>query len=85
MIARALVRESPVLLLDEPATSLDEVGDRSLMELLERLRGRSTVLMVSHRPSHVRLANRAVLLDRGAIAFLGEPDAALQMMGQIQA
>ena len=85
VIARALVREAPVLLFDEPATSLDEVGDRSLMELLERLRGHSTVLMVSHRPSHVRLANRVVLLDRGAMAFLGEPDMALQMMGQMQA
>jgi ATP-binding cassette subfamily C protein/ATP-binding cassette subfamily C protein LapB len=79
LLARALVRRSPILLLDEPATALDEAGDRALMALLQRLRGRTTTLMVSHRPSHIRLADSVVVLDRGNVAFIGPPAEALAL------
>jgi ATP-binding cassette subfamily C protein/ATP-binding cassette subfamily C protein LapB len=80
VIARAMVREAPILLLDEPATSLDQTGDHVLMDLLRRLRGRTTILMVSHRPSHIRLADRVIVLDQGAITFVGPPLEALAAM-----
>ncbi len=80
IIARALLRRAPIMLLDEPATNLDEGGDRVLMDLLERLRGRCTILMVSHRPSHIRLADKAVVLEQGIVQFAGAPDEAIEFI-----
>lgn len=80
VVARALVRGSPILLLDEPATALDEQGDRMLVDLLERLKGTCTIIMVSHRPSHIRLADKVVVLDKAAVVHIGTPDEALQIM-----
>ena len=82
-MARALVRDAPILLLDEPATSLDEVGDSALISLLKRLRGQRTVFMISHRPSHIRLSDRVIVLDRGAVAFMGGADEALDALRRI--
>ncbi len=80
IIARALLRRAPIMLLDEPATNLDEGGDQILMDLLERLKGRCTILMVSHRPSHIRLADQAVVLEQGIVQFVGAPDEAIEFI-----
>ena len=80
IIARALLRRAPIMLLDEPATNLDEGGDQVLMDLLERLKGRSTILMVSHRPSHIRLADKALVLEQGMVQFVGAPDDAISFI-----
>lgn len=79
-VARALVREAPVLLLDEPAVDLDPPADEALIERLRALRGRSTVIMVTQRPSHARLADRALVLERGRLRFLGLPEQALSVL-----
>jgi len=73
-LARAFLADSRIVLLDEPATALDSEGDRRLMGQLEALRGQATVIMISHRPSHIRLADRAVLLAGGVIQRSGTPD-----------
>ncbi|MEM1399707.1 MAG: ATP-binding cassette domain-containing protein, partial [Pseudomonadota bacterium] len=80
VVARSLVRASPILLLDEPATALDDQGDRMLVDLLSRLKGTCTIIMVSHRPSHIRLADKAVVMDKASVVHVGTPDEALQMM-----
>ncbi len=79
-LARTLVREAPVVLLDEPVTDLDPVADDALAERLTALAGRTTVVMVTQRPSHARLASRAVVLDRGRLRFVGAPDEALAVL-----
>ncbi|MFZ5609439.1 MAG: peptidase domain-containing ABC transporter [Pseudomonadota bacterium] len=73
-IARALLRQSPILLLDEAARSLDEEGDRAFIALLKALKGKTTVIMVSHRPSHVRLCDQVLVLDNALMRGLGAPD-----------
>ncbi len=78
-IARALVRDASILLLDEPAQALDFAGDASLVELLKSLKGKRTIVMVSHRPSHIRLSDSTVLLNRGVVEFAGAPDQALSL------
>jgi ATP-binding cassette subfamily C protein/ATP-binding cassette subfamily C protein LapB len=72
-LARAYVRESPVLILDEPVQALDEMDDRALMNLLGKLRGSTTILLVTHRPSHMRLADRLIVLDAGRVLYSGPP------------
>ncbi len=74
MLARAYVKDVPIYLLDEPGKSLDEDGDAALMRKLQQLRGRATVLMTTQRPSHMRLADKVVLLEAGRVMAEGPPD-----------
>ncbi len=84
IISRALVRDAKILLLDEPATSLDHEGDKQLMELLGNLKGKITIVMVSHRPSHIKLADKVIVLHRGFIEYTGPGDQALAFASVLQ-
>lgn len=72
-LARAYLKDAPIYLLDEPAQHLDTAGDEMLMRKLESLRGKRTVLLTTHRPSHMRLADRLIYLGRGQILADGPP------------
>ncbi|MGI9380171.1 MAG: ATP-binding cassette domain-containing protein, partial [Methyloligellaceae bacterium] len=74
ILARAFIKEAPIYLLDEPGSNLDRSGDEALMEKLTSLKGKSTVIMITHRPSHMRLADRVVVMNQGMIAADGPPD-----------
>jgi subfamily B ATP-binding cassette protein MsbA len=70
-IARALLKDPAVLILDEATSSLDAESEGLIEEALERLlKGRST-LIIAHRLSTVRRANRLVVLDRGRVVEEG--------------
>ena len=58
-------------MLDEPGTGMDESGEEALVRCVEWLRRRSTVLMVSHRPAHMRLADNVILMQRGIMIDMG--------------
>ena len=73
-VARAFVRNAPIILLDEPANHLDREGDEGLMRLIARCRGKSTVIMSTARPSHMRMADRVIVLHEGAVIAQGKPD-----------
>lgn len=79
-LARAFLRDSPILLLDEPGSSLDMASDQNLMQQLKRIKGRKTVVMVSHRPSHIRLADKVMFVHNGTVAHVGSADVCLGMM-----
>ncbi len=66
-IARALVKDAPVLVLDEPTASLDVETEASLMEAIERLMAGRTVILIAHRLSTARRADRIIVLDDGRI------------------
>lgn len=76
-IARALLRKSPIILLDEAARSLDHEADQAFIKLLQKLKGKATVIMVSHRPSHIRLCDQALVLDAGVVRGVGNADEVL--------
>jgi len=70
-IARALLKDAPILILDEPTSSLDAQTEGLLMEALQRLmKGRST-LIIAHRLSTIRGADRIVVLKEGRIREVG--------------
>jgi ABC-type multidrug transport system fused ATPase/permease subunit len=62
-MARALATELPVLLLDEPTSSLDPAAEVHLLQAIARLRGRRTVLLVTHRPAPLAIADVVVRLE----------------------
>jgi len=65
-IARAVATELPVLLLDEPTAGLDPQAETRVLEALEALRGQRTIVIVTHRPAPLRIADQVV--DLGACA-----------------
>ncbi|HEY8380559.1 MAG TPA: ATP-binding cassette domain-containing protein [Microvirga sp.] len=67
VIARALVRQAPILLLDEPGRFLNRASDERLTDTLRALRGKTTVILVSHRPSHLAFADRVFHLSGGRL------------------
>jgi ATP-binding cassette subfamily B protein/subfamily B ATP-binding cassette protein MsbA len=70
-IARALLKDAPILILDEPTSALDSETEASLLQALERLIEGRTTFVIAHRLSTVRRCNRIVVLDHGRIAEIG--------------
>lgn len=79
-IARALLRKPPILIFDEPGQMLDERGDNAFLEAVKSLRGSCTILIITHRPSHMRVADRLIVLNAGRLQFNGDPEEALSQM-----
>lgn len=70
-LARAYLKRAPIILFDEPASGLDFASDRQFMLTLERMRGHCTVLLVTHRPSHLKLADKIVVMTQGQVRMAG--------------
>ena len=70
-LARALIREPALLVLDEATSQLDAENERRILAVLKSLRGRMTVVVVAHRPVLLEGADRVVLLRSGRVAASG--------------
>jgi len=70
-LARTILKPSAVVMLDEPGTGLDDAGELALLRCIEWLRTRSTLLIISQRPGHMRLADTVIYMYQGAIAAIG--------------
>jgi ATP-binding cassette subfamily B protein len=80
-IARAIIRDTPILLLDEPSTGLDPEAEELVFEALERLmRGRTAVVVTTHLAT-IRHASRIFVLDEGTIVESGTHDQLLARRG----
>jgi ATP-binding cassette subfamily C protein/ATP-binding cassette subfamily C protein LapB len=69
-LAGALLRDAPILLLDEPVAGLDDACAKAFTDVIASHRGRCTILMATHRPSHIRLADRVLRLRDGQVEEL---------------
>jgi subfamily B ATP-binding cassette protein MsbA len=80
-IARAFLKNAPILILDEATSALDSESERHVQEALENLMVGRTTLVIAHRLSTVERADRIVVLDQGRIAEIGRHDELLARNG----
>jgi ATP-binding cassette, subfamily C, bacterial CydD len=81
-IARALLKDAPVLILDEATSNVDVAAESSILAALEPLRRGRTTLLIAHRLSTVRDADQILVLDRGRIAETGSHQQLLRQDGR---
>jgi subfamily B ATP-binding cassette protein MsbA len=80
-IARALLRDPPILILDEATAALDAAAEREVQEAVARLMAGRTVLVIAHRLATIRGADRIVVLEGGSVVESGSHDALLAAGG----
>ena len=80
-IARAMVRDAPILILDEPTSGLDTEAEHLVFEALARLRAGRTSFVIAHRLATIRRADTILVLDAGRIVEQGTHDELMQSAG----
>jgi len=80
-LARALLKDAPILILDEATSSLDTESERLVQQAIDRLMKGRTVIVIAHRLSTIRHADKIVVLDEGGIAQQGRHEELLQQGG----
>ena len=80
-IAKAMYKDSPILILDEPTASLDALAESEIYEHFFRLSASKTTIFISHRLAASTIADRIVVLDKGTIVECGTHDALMKNRG----
>ena len=80
-IARALLKNAPILILDEATSALDSESEALVQSALQNLMSGRTVVVIAHRLSTVRRADRIVVIENGAIADIGSHEELMQKLG----
>lgn len=80
-IARAILRDAPILLLDEPTSALDAVTEKHIQAAMQTLTKGRTTIIVAHRLATVRHADHILVIDGGKIVEDGDHDSLLAKQG----
>lgn len=83
-IARAILSDPSILILDEAASALDAESEGLVQETIERLRGRITILVVAHRLSTIRKADRIYVLEQGKVLESGTQEELITLDGRFR-
>ncbi len=80
-IARAIMKDAPVIILDEATANVDPENEEKLIEAIEALTNEKTIVMIAHRLKTVRSADRILVIDKGQIAEQGNHEELMQKGG----
>jgi ABC-type multidrug transport system fused ATPase/permease subunit len=80
-VARAFLKDAPVLILDEPTSSIDSKTEAVILDALDQLMKGRTTLMIAHRLSTIRNADRILVLDKGELVEMGTHEELIQHGG----
>ena len=80
-IARAVIRNTPILLLDEPTSGLDSASEKLVFEALDRLMEGRTVVVIAHRLSTIQRADVIFVVDNGEIVERGKHEELMKLNG----
>ena len=80
-IARAVLRDAPILLLDEATSSLDSVSEKAVQLAVEKLSRDRTTIIIAHRLSTVKKADRIIVMDNGSIVESGSHNELINQSG----
>jgi ATP-binding cassette, subfamily B, bacterial MsbA len=80
-LARAILRDPDILILDEATNALDAITERTIIQTLDEFSSRKTLLVVAHRLSTIESATNIVVLDNGIVAQCGPPSQLLRQRG----
>ena len=73
-IARAIMKDAPIIILDEATANVDPENEKELTEAIENLTKQKTIIMIAHRLKTVRNADQIVVIDKGKIVQQGKHD-----------
>lgn len=74
LLARALVRKSPIIIFDESTSSLDNFAQNEIKNTIDNIKGQSTIIIVAHRLSTIKNVDKIFFLDDGKIVDQGSFD-----------
>ncbi len=81
-LARVYLRDAPVMIFDEPTSGLDQAHDQAFLEAVQTLRGDRTIILVTHRPSHLRIVDRVCVLAQGQVLAIESPQSIIPKLMQ---
>lgn len=80
-IARAIMKDAPIIILDEATANVDPENEKELTEAIENLTKKKTIIMIAHRLKTVRNADQIIVVDKGKIVQKGKHDELLEQEG----
>ena len=80
-IARAIMKDAPIIILDEATANVDPENEKELTEAIENLTKKKTIIMIAHRLKTVRNADQIIVVDKGKIVQKGKHDELLKQEG----
>ena len=80
-IARAIMKDSPVIILDEATANVDPENEKELVEAIDALTREKTIFMIAHRLKTVRNADQILVIDHGKIVQLGKHEELMKEEG----
>ncbi|WP_219834262.1 ABC transporter ATP-binding protein [Paenibacillus sp. R14(2021)] len=80
-IARALLKEAPILLFDEITSSIDAISEQYIQETIERIKGHQTIVVVAHRLATIKEADCILVMDKGRLVEMGTHEELLSTDG----